>query len=133
MGVGERRGWVNLCQVLSFSEPLSAHMPRVLRQSLPAVSQGRDHERTTCKTICCCCCSVAKLCPTRCDTMNYSTPGFPVLYYLLEFAQTHVHRVSDAIRDPLRGPGAEVPGVCRLWEVSRSLDLDGPWKAKEAQ
>ena len=31
---------------------------------------------------CCCYCSVAKLCPTLCDPMNYSAPGFPVLYYL---------------------------------------------------
>ena len=30
--------------------------------------------------------------------MNYSMPGFPVLYYLPEFAQTHVHRVDDAIQ-----------------------------------
>ena len=26
-----------------------------------------------------------------CDAMNCSTPGFPVLHYLPEFAQTHVH------------------------------------------
>ena len=30
--------------------------------------------------------------------MDCNTPGFPVLHYLLEFAQTHVHRVSDAIQ-----------------------------------
>ena len=30
--------------------------------------------------------------------MNCSTPGFPVLHYLPELAQTHVHRVRDAIR-----------------------------------
>ena len=30
--------------------------------------------------------------------MDYSTPGFPVLHYLLEFAQTHVHWVSDDIQ-----------------------------------
>ena len=45
----------------------------------------------------CCCCLVAKLSPTLCDPMNCSPPGFPVLHHLLEFAQTHVHRVSDAI------------------------------------
>ena len=28
--------------------------------------------------------------------MNFSTPGFPVLHYFLEFAQTHVHWVGDA-------------------------------------
>ena len=33
-----------------------------------------------------------------CALPIYSTPGFPVLHYLLEFAQTHVHRVSDAIQ-----------------------------------
>ena len=47
----------------------------------------------------CCCCSVAQSCLTLCDPMDCSTPGFPVLhYYLLEFAQTHVHWVSDAIQ-----------------------------------
>ena len=30
--------------------------------------------------------------------MNCSRPGFPVLHHLLEFAQTHVHWVSDAIQ-----------------------------------
>ena len=29
--------------------------------------------------------------------MNSSTPGFPVLHYLPEFAQTHVHWVGDDI------------------------------------
>ena len=38
-----------------------------------------------------CCCSVAKLCPTHCDPMDYSTTGFPILHYLPEFAQIHVH------------------------------------------
>ena len=39
----------------------------------------------------CCCCSVTKSCPTLCDPMGCSMPGFPVLQYLLDFAQTHVH------------------------------------------
>ena len=46
--------------------------------------------------ICCCCCWVAKLCPTLCNLVNGNKPGFPVLHYLLEVAQTHVHWVSDA-------------------------------------
>ena len=39
-----------------------------------------------------------------CDPMNLSTPGLPVHHQLLEFTQTHVHRVSDAIQPshPLR-------------------------------
>ena len=32
-----------------------------------------------------------------CDPMDCSMPGFPVLHYLPEFTQTHVHRVGDAI------------------------------------
>ena len=43
------------------------------------------------------CCSVVKSCPTLCNSMDCSTPGFPVLHHLLEFAQTHVHGVGDAI------------------------------------
>ena len=42
--------------------------------------------------------SVAQLCPTLCDPMNRSTPGLPVHHQLLEFTQTHVHRVGDAIQ-----------------------------------
>ena len=44
------------------------------------------------------CCSVTKSCLTLCNPMDCSTPGFPVLHCLLEFVQTHVHRVSDAIQ-----------------------------------
>ena len=48
-------------------------------------------------TFCCCCCSVTKSCPTLCDPTNCSTPGFPVLHYLLVFAETHVHWICDTI------------------------------------
>ena len=42
--------------------------------------------------------SVTQLCPTLCDTMDYSMSGFPVHHQLLELAQTHVHRVGDTIQ-----------------------------------
>ena len=42
--------------------------------------------------------SVTQSCPTLCDPMNRSTPGLPVHHQLLEFTQTHVRRVSDAIQ-----------------------------------
>ena len=45
----------------------------------------------------CCFSSVAQSCPTLCNPMNCSTPGFLVLHYLPELAQTHVHWVTDAI------------------------------------
>ena len=41
--------------------------------------------------------SVTQSCPTLCEPMDCSTPGFPVHYLLPEFTQTHVHRVGDAI------------------------------------
>ena len=44
------------------------------------------------------CCSVTQLCPTLCHPVHYSTPGFCVLPYLLEFAQTHVRWVDDAVQ-----------------------------------
>ena len=51
-------------------------------------------------------CSVAKSCPTLCNPMDCSTPGFPVLHCLLEFAHIRVHWVDDAIQPshPLPAP-----------------------------
>ena len=60
---------------------------------------------------CCCCCSVAQSCPTLCDPMDCSMPGFPVLHHLLEFAQTHVHWVSDAIQPAHPLPPATLPAL----------------------
>jgi len=55
--------------------------------------------------------SVTQSCPTLCDPMNHSTPGLPVHHQLLEFTQTHVHRVSDAIQPshPLSSPSPLAP------------------------
>ena len=53
---------------------------------------------------------VAQSCPTLCDPMNHSTPGFPVHHQLLESTQTHVHWVGDAIQPshPLSSPSPPV-------------------------
>ena len=55
-----------------------------------------------------CCGSVIQLCPTLCDHMDYSKPGFPVLYHLLELAQTLVPWVGNAIQPfhPLSSPSS---------------------------
>ena len=45
-----------------------------------------------------CCCSVVQSCLTLWDTMDWSTPHFPVLHYLLKFALSHIHWVHDAIQ-----------------------------------
>ena len=44
------------------------------------------------------CCSVTLQWPVLCNPMDCSTPGFPVLHYLPEFAHTHGHWVNDAIQ-----------------------------------
>ena len=57
-------------------------------------------------------CSVQSLsCVRLCDPMNCSTPGLPVHHQLLEFTQTHVHRVGDAIQTshPLSSPSPPAP------------------------
>ena len=55
--------------------------------------------------------TVAQSRPTLCDPMNCSMPGLPVHHQLLEFTQTHVHRVSDAIQPshPLSSPSPLAP------------------------
>ena len=43
-------------------------------------------------------CLVAKSCLTLCDTVDCTTPGFPVFHYFPDLAQIHVHWVSDVIQ-----------------------------------
>ena len=52
------------------------------------------------------CCSVAQSCPILYGPMDCGMPGFPVLHYLPEFAQTGVHLVGVAIQPshPLSPP-----------------------------
>ena len=67
--------------------------------------------------------------------MDYSTPGFPVHHQLLEFTQTHVRQVSDAIQPshPLFSPSPPAfnlsphqclfQGVSSLHQVAKVLEL----------
>ena len=56
-----------------------------------------------------------KSCPALCDLMKFSTPSFPVLHYLPEFAQTHVHWVGGAIQPshPLLPPSPLALNLCQ--------------------
>ena len=70
-----------------------------------------------------------------CNPMNCSMPAFPVLHYLLELAQTHVHWVSDAIQPshPLLPPSSPVLNLSQhqglfqwvnhLHQVAKVLEL----------
>ena len=57
--------------------------------------------------------SVTQSCPTLCDPMNRSTPGLRVHHQLMEFTQTRIHRVSDAIQPshPLSSPSPPAPNA----------------------
>ena len=62
--------------------------------------------------------------------MNCSTPGIPVHHQLLEFTQTHVHRVSDAIQPshPLSSPStpAPIPPSIRVFSNESTLPMRWP-------
>ena len=74
--------------------------------------------------------SVAQSCPTLCDPMNRSTPGLPVHHHLLEFTQTHVHRVRDAIQPshPLSSlsPPAFNPSQHKVFSNESTLRMRWP-------
>ena len=74
--------------------------------------------------------SVAQSCPTLCDPMNHSAPGLPVHHQLLEFTQTHIHRVSDAIQPshPLSSPSplALNPSQIRVFSNESTLRMRWP-------
>ena len=66
--------------------------------------------------------SVAQSCLTLCNLMDCSMPGFPVHHQLLELAQTHIHRVGDAIQPshPLTSPS---PPAFNLSQPSESFPM----------
>ena len=66
--------------------------------------------------------SVAQSCPTFCDTMDCSTPGLPVHHQLLEFTQTHVHWVGDAIR-PSYSPRVPFSSCPQSFLASKSFPM----------
>ena len=57
--------------------------------------------------------SVAQFCLTLCDPVNRSMSGLPVYHQLLEFTQTHVQWVGDAIQPshPLSSPSPPAPNL----------------------
>ena len=61
--------------------------------------------------------------------MNRSMPGLPVHHQLLEFIQTHVHRVSDAIQPshPLSSPSPPAPNPSQHQVFSNESTLCIRW------
>ena len=77
--------------------------------------------------------SVTQLCAALCNPMDCSTPGFPVYHQLPELAQTHVHRISDAIQ-PSYHPLSPSPPIFNLSQHQGLLPSRrgkfGPWVGK---
>ena len=73
--------------------------------------------------------SVTQSCLTLCDPMNRSTPGLPVHHQLLEFTQTHVHRVGDAIQPshPLSSPSPPAPNPSQHQSLFQWVTLCMKW------
>ena len=74
-------------------------------------------------------CLVARSCLTLCEPMDCSTPGFPVHHYLLEFAQTQVCWVGDAIHPscPLLSPFPPAFNLSQHQGLSNELALCIRW------
>ena len=74
--------------------------------------------------------SSVQSCLTLCDPVNCSTPGLPVHHQLLEFTQTHVHRVGDATQPshPLSSPSspAPIPPGIRVFSNKSTLLMRWP-------
>ena len=73
--------------------------------------------------------SVCWLCLALCDPMNRSTPGLLVHHQLLEFTQTHVHWVGDAIQPshPLLSPSPPAPNPSQHQSLSNESTLRMQW------
>ena len=68
--------------------------------------------------------SVTQSCPTLCNPMDCSMPGFPIHHQLPKLAQTHVHRVGDAIIlcHPLLLPPSIFPSI-RVFSNESALHI----------
>ena len=73
--------------------------------------------------------SVAQLVQLFVTPMDCSTPGFPVHHQLLEFTQTHAHRVSDAIQPShrLSFPSPPASIICSIRSFSNESVLRIRW------
>ena len=73
--------------------------------------------------------SIAQSCLTFCNPMDCGMPGFPVHHQLLEFTQTHVHWVSDAIQpsQPLLSPSSPAFNLSQHQGLFKLVSLHIRW------
>ena len=125
--------YYNLSQWRALSSPLSETIggeSRTARslsfiESLPSPSVTNPHCRKHRSQFS----SVVQSCPTLWDPMNLSMPGLPVHHQLLEFTQTQVHQVGDAIQPshPLLSPSpAPITPRIRVFSNESALCMRWP-------
>ena len=106
--VGDRRGWLTsatrggttgwtwLTALERGGSALICAFNFLAKGTFLLITFSNTHIQTREVFVGSCCCLVARSL-TLCDPMNCSTPGFPVLHYLPEFAETLIHWLSEAI------------------------------------
>ena len=127
-------GWLISLMMLGHFIPNCQHKwisPAERQMSIVSVLQ----QRGLCFHYLFCCCPVTQSCLTLCEPTDCSSPGFPVLHYLLKFFQTQVHWVNDAIQSshslsPSSPPALNLSQhqelfqwVCSLHQVAKVLKL----------
>ena len=72
--------------------------------------------------------SFTQSCPTLCDPMDHTMPGFPVHHQIPEIAKTHVHRVGDFIQPshPQLYPSALIFPSIRVFSKESVLRIRWP-------
>ena len=68
----------------------------------------------------CICCPVAKSLLILCDPIDCSMPGFPILHYLLEFAQTEKEMATHSSVLAWRIPGGRGAWWAAIYGVAQS-------------
>ena len=96
-GLAKSQTWISDWALLEYNNVSRIFTDSVAVQHFPrAVINSRSVQFS----------SVAQSCPTLCDPTDGRTPSLPVHHQLVEFTQTHVHWVGDAIQSshPLSSP-----------------------------
>ena len=110
------------CQTLPGDRPAQSVLPQGVGPCLCRHSPGRSFGVDQFS-------SVTQSCPTVCNPMDCSMPGFPVHHQLQELTQTHVHQVGDAIQPshPLSSPSLLVFSLSTIRIFSNESVLRMRW------
>ena len=127
------KDWAHSKLDFSSKKGLSISYSFFFQRCSPSESNLSSGTSTKVSPLFCCCFSVTRSCLTLCEPMDCSMPVSSVLYYLPEFAQTHVHCAGDAIKSsyPLLPPSSPALGLSQLQSLPVSqLFTSGGWSIR---